>query len=67
MQQKFWDNSGTPHLTETDTNRAILTAMGYDCTTEASLPIPSPGRGGTAPPTAPAGDGGFTKRTRFDS
>ena len=37
VQQKFWDNFGKPHVTDIETNRAILTALGYDCTSEASL------------------------------
>ena len=37
VQQKFWDVFGQPHITDTDTNRAILRALGYDCTSEESL------------------------------
>jgi 4-alpha-glucanotransferase len=37
VQQKFWDIFGKPHVTETDTNRAILTSFGVDASSEASL------------------------------
>ncbi len=37
MQQKFWDTFRKLHVTDTATNRAILTALGYDCTSKESL------------------------------
>jgi 4-alpha-glucanotransferase len=37
VQQDFWDIFGRRHFTEPDTNRAILTALGFDCTSEESL------------------------------
>ena len=37
VQQEFWDIFGRQHRTTADTNRAILTALGIDCSTEASL------------------------------
>ena len=37
VQQDFWDIFGHRHFTEPETNRAILTALGLDCTSEDSL------------------------------
>jgi 4-alpha-glucanotransferase len=37
VQQHFWDIFGTPHTTALETNRAILSALGVDCTSEESL------------------------------
>ncbi len=37
VQQDYWDIFGRRHFTEPETNRAILTALGFDCTTEGSL------------------------------
>lgn len=37
IQQDFWDVFGHRHFTEPETNRAILTAIGFDCTSEESL------------------------------
>jgi 4-alpha-glucanotransferase len=37
VQQKFWDIFGKPHVTETDTNRAILSSFGFDTADEATL------------------------------
>jgi 4-alpha-glucanotransferase len=37
VQQQFWDIFGKPHVTETDTNRAILTCLGFDCSSEDAL------------------------------
>jgi 4-alpha-glucanotransferase len=37
VQQDFWDIFGHRHFTEPDTNRAILTALGFDCSSEDSL------------------------------
>jgi len=37
VQQEFWDIFGRQHHTTPDTNRAILTALGLDCSTAASL------------------------------
>ena len=37
VQQDFWDIFGRRHYTEPETNRAILTALGFDCTSEESL------------------------------
>ena len=37
VQQDYWDIFGHRHFTEPETNRAILTALGLDCTTEDSL------------------------------
>ncbi|HZL57968.1 MAG TPA: hypothetical protein VFC21_12840, partial [Bryobacteraceae bacterium] len=37
VQQQFWDVFGQAHHTDTETNRAILTALGYDCASEESL------------------------------
>jgi 4-alpha-glucanotransferase len=37
VQQDFWDIFGRRHFTEPETNRAILTALGFDCTSEESL------------------------------
>ena len=37
VQQKFWDTFGKLHVTDTETNRAILTALGYDCASEEAL------------------------------
>jgi 4-alpha-glucanotransferase len=37
IQQEFWDIFGHSHQTATETNRAILTALGIDCSTEESI------------------------------
>ena len=37
VQQDYWDIFGRRHFTEPETNRAILTALGLDCTSEDSL------------------------------
>jgi 4-alpha-glucanotransferase len=37
IQQEFWDIFGQRHATSPETNRSILTALGFDCTSEASL------------------------------
>jgi 4-alpha-glucanotransferase len=37
VQQSFWDIFGRRHLTAPETNRAILTALGFDCESEESL------------------------------
>ncbi|HZL57885.1 MAG TPA: 4-alpha-glucanotransferase [Bryobacteraceae bacterium] len=37
VQQQFWDVFGQAHHTDTETNRAILTALGYDCASEEAL------------------------------
>src|ERR1700722_3520119 len=37
VQQQFWDIFGRPHVTSPETNRAILTAIGFDCSSEAAL------------------------------
>ena len=37
VQQDFWDIFGRRHFTTTETNRAILTALGFDCSTEETL------------------------------
>jgi 4-alpha-glucanotransferase len=37
VQQDFWDVFGNRHWTSPETNRAILTALGYDCSSEESL------------------------------
>ncbi|MES1261590.1 MAG: 4-alpha-glucanotransferase [Acidobacteriota bacterium] len=37
VQQEFWDIYGQPHITASETNRAILTALGFDCSSEQSL------------------------------
>jgi len=37
VQQDFWDIFGRRHFTAPETNRAILTALGFDCESEASL------------------------------
>ncbi len=37
VQQDFWDIFGHRHFTEPETNRAILTALGLDCSSEDSL------------------------------
>ncbi len=37
VQQDFWDIFGHRHFTGPETNRAILTALGLDCTSEESL------------------------------
>jgi 4-alpha-glucanotransferase len=37
VQQDFWDIFGHRHFTTPDTNSAILTALGFDCASEASL------------------------------
>jgi 4-alpha-glucanotransferase len=37
VQQQFWDIFGTPHITTTETNRTILTALGFDCQSQESL------------------------------
>src|SRR5665213_1795864 len=37
VQQEFWDTFGRRHLTSPETNRAILTALGFDCTSEETL------------------------------
>jgi 4-alpha-glucanotransferase len=37
VQQDFWDIFGRRHFTEPETNRAILTALGFDCRSEESL------------------------------
>ena len=37
MQQEFWDTFGKLHITDTETNSAILTALGFDCSNEQTL------------------------------
>ena len=37
VQQDFWDIFGHRHYTTPETNRAILTALGFDCASEDSL------------------------------
>jgi 4-alpha-glucanotransferase len=37
IQQEFWDIFGHRHITGPEVNRAILTAMGVDCSSEESL------------------------------
>ena len=37
IQQDFWDIFGHQHFTEPKTNRAILSAMGFDCSSEQAL------------------------------
>jgi 4-alpha-glucanotransferase len=37
VQQQFWDIFGRPHITSPETNRAILTALGFDCASEDAL------------------------------
>jgi 4-alpha-glucanotransferase len=37
VQQDFWDIFGRRHFTAPETNRAILTALGFDCASEDSL------------------------------
>lgn len=37
VQQDFWDIFGRRHFTDPETNRAILTALGIDCTSEETL------------------------------
>jgi len=37
IQQDFWDIFGHRHFTEPETNSAILTALGFDCSSEESL------------------------------
>lgn len=37
VQQDFWDIFGHRHYTASGTNRAILTALGFDCSSEESL------------------------------
>jgi len=37
VQQEFWDTFGKLHITDTETNSAILTALGFDCSNEQSL------------------------------
>jgi 4-alpha-glucanotransferase len=44
VQQDFWDIFGRRHFTEPETNRAILTALGFDCTSEESLRASLAGR-----------------------
>jgi 4-alpha-glucanotransferase len=39
VQQDFWDIFGRRHYTAPDTNRAILTALGFDCSSEDSLRV----------------------------
>jgi 4-alpha-glucanotransferase len=37
VQQSFWDIFGRRHFTALDTDRAILTALGFDCSSEEAL------------------------------
>ncbi len=37
VQQDFWDIFGHRHFTAPETNRAILTALGFDCASEETL------------------------------
>lgn len=37
VQQEFWDIFWRQHITAPETNSAILTALGFDCSTEESL------------------------------
>jgi 4-alpha-glucanotransferase len=39
IQQHFWDIFGHQHFTGPETNRAILTALGFDCSSEEALRI----------------------------
>lgn len=52
VQQDYWDIFGKQHFTEPETNRAILTAIGLDCTSEESLQS-SRGRRGAAETSRP--------------
>ena len=40
VQQQFWDNFGHPHVTDPETNAAILTAIGFNCSSEETLGRP---------------------------
>lgn len=37
VQQEFWDIFGKPHVTEPETNRDILTSLGFDSSSETAL------------------------------
>lgn len=37
VQQQFWDIFGKPHATSPATNRAIVSALGFDCSSERGL------------------------------
>jgi 4-alpha-glucanotransferase len=37
VQQHFWDIFGQPHTTTPETNRAVLTALGFDCSSHETL------------------------------
>jgi 4-alpha-glucanotransferase len=37
IQQQFWDIFGRPHETTPETNRAILSALGIDCSSENAI------------------------------
>ncbi|MEP6714946.1 MAG: 4-alpha-glucanotransferase [Terriglobia bacterium] len=37
VQQQFWDIFGKSHYTTPETNRAILTSLGFDCSSEEGL------------------------------
>src|SRR5277367_2115140 len=37
VEQDYWDIFGNRHWTSPETNKAILTALGYDCSSEDSL------------------------------
>jgi len=37
VQQEFWDIFGKPHITEPETNRDILSSLGFDCSSETAL------------------------------
>ncbi len=39
VQQEFWDIFGHPHRTSPETNRAILTSLGFDCSSAESLKL----------------------------
>jgi 4-alpha-glucanotransferase len=46
VQQDFWDIFGHQHFTRPETNRAILTALGFDCVSEESLRVSLAARDG---------------------
>ncbi len=50
VQQDFYDIFGKPHVTETDTNRAILKSFGFDTTSEATLAASGARRERALPP-----------------
>ena len=67
VQQDFWDIFGHRHFTAPETNRAILTALGFDCASEDSLRASLAAREEAEKPAAAPGAGRERERTAADT